>query len=349
MTRAVIVHGTSKKKGKKRKEKNWKPKSGPAKAGLLRLCSPASPCCYASAVCSPASLLVEQQQLQTNIFLYCQSICHRLKRSTDTFFCRSPFCFLHEYGQGVVLYDSLNMGDFTTSLPDPLEAGWKRSAHTKEDAVEFPLRHPASSWPKRSVRSHTKIGHRFGGFIFALKNLFTRTKFNVFAPSSYNTSFWNFRNAITCHETRQLPLRNSSTPIRSWMKTQRRKSGVFRGCHMETEENSGRLGQDTENYLWCDRYNSGRPCEKFYGCTKCKEARGTPELATSQLGGRPYPAADLTNSMDVQNIIRRREASQICRACNWRRFLTLLTGKSSHPRHILLGGKTIMSFYLSGS
>ena len=130
------------------------------------------------------------------------------------------------------------------------------------------------------------------------------------------------------------------------------------------------------------RCNGGRPypaadltegeshCEQFYGCTKCKAARGTPELATSQLGGRPYPAADVANSMDVQNV-RRREAPQICRACNWRRFLALLTGKSSHPfymvfmsggeahprrmlltsksshpRHILLGGKPSCFFIL---
>ena len=50
--------------------------------------------------------------------------------------------------------------------------------------MEFPLQRPALSWPKRSVRSHPKFGHRFGGFTFALKN---RT--NVFAPSSYNSSF----------------------------------------------------------------------------------------------------------------------------------------------------------------
>ena len=56
--------------------------------------------------------------------------------------------------------------------------------HTKKDAVEFTLGRPASSWPKRSVRSHQKLGHLLAGFTFALKNLFTRTKFNVFVPLS---------------------------------------------------------------------------------------------------------------------------------------------------------------------
>ena len=75
--------------------------------------------------------------------------------------------------------------------------------HTKKDAVEF-TRCPASSWPKRSVRSHQKFGH-LGGFTFALKNLFTRTIFNVFAPSSSNTvaPFENFENDVKCHETQR--------------------------------------------------------------------------------------------------------------------------------------------------
>ena len=83
--------------------------------------------------------------------------------------------------------------------------------HTKKDAVEFTLRRPASNWPKRSVRSHQKFGHLLGGFTFALKNLFTRTKFNVFAPSSYITAvpFENLENDVTCHETqRKLPKLN---------------------------------------------------------------------------------------------------------------------------------------------
>ena len=77
--------------------------------------------------------------------------------------------------------------------------------HTNKDTVEFTLRRPAASWPKRSVRSHQKFGHLLGGFTFALKNLFTRTKFNVFAPSSYNTvvPFENFENDVTCHETQR--------------------------------------------------------------------------------------------------------------------------------------------------
>ena len=48
-------------------------------------------------VSTPASHLVEQQHLQTIFFKYCQSICHRLTRST-TFFSPSSFYFLHEYG-----------------------------------------------------------------------------------------------------------------------------------------------------------------------------------------------------------------------------------------------------------
>ena len=87
-------------------------------------------------------------------------------------------------------------------------------------------------------------------------------------------------------------------------------------------------------YPAADLTKGESPCGKFYGCAKCKAAWGTPEFSNSQLGGRPYPAADLTSSMDVQNV-RRREAPQICRACNWRRFLALLTGKSSHPFYMV--------------
>ena len=118
------------------------------------------------------------------------------------------------------------------------------------------------------------------------------------------------------------------------------------------------LRKSCATFLWklglrhSRRCNSGRPypaadltkgkspCEKFYGCTQCKAARGTP----------------------------------ICRACKcWRFFalltgksshpfymvsmfdgdahprLMLLTGKSSHPRRILLGGKSSCFLYLSGS
>ena len=43
----------------------------------------------------------------------------------------------------------------------------------------------------------------------------------------------------------------------------------------------------TAGVMAADLTKGESPCEKFYGCTKCK-ARSTPELATSQLGGRPY-------------------------------------------------------------
>ena len=53
----------------------------------------------------------------------------------------------------------------------------------------------------------------------------------------------------------------------------------------------------TAGVMAADLTKGESPCEKFYGCTKCKAARGTPEQPASS-------AADLTNSMDVQNVRR---------------------------------------------
>ena len=126
--------------------------------------------------------------------------------------------------------------------------------HTKKDAVVFTLRRAASSWPKRSVQSYKKFAH-LGGFTVALKNPFTRTKFNVFAPSSYKTvvPFESFQNDVTCHETQRKLLKLN--PLQSLMRTQRGKSGVFRGC----EGNRGKFRASwarRRNNLWCDRGNN---------------------------------------------------------------------------------------------
>ena len=51
-------------------------------------------------------------------FLYCHSICHRLKWSTyTTFFCRSPFCFLHEYGGLIVIVFSPKHAQLKLTVP----------------------------------------------------------------------------------------------------------------------------------------------------------------------------------------------------------------------------------------
>ena len=127
-----------------------------------------------------------------------------------------------------------------------------------------------------------------------------------------------------------------------------------------------------------DRCNSGRPylaadltkgessCEIFHGCATCKAVRGTPELATSQLGGIPYQLYGGTKykaargTPDLQSL----QLAPFFGTFDWQIFAPILHGfycwrrsapspyafdwqifaPTPHP----FGWQTIMFFHLSG-
>ena len=61
-----------------------------------------------------------------------------------------------------------------------------------------------------------------------------------------------FENDITCHETQRKLLRGGIHPLRSWMKTQRRESRVFRRCRGNRGKFRASRPRCRKN-LWCDR------------------------------------------------------------------------------------------------
>ena len=127
-----------------------------------------------------------------------------------------------------------------------------------------------------------------------------------------------------------------------------------------------------------DRCNSGRPypaadltkgespCEKVYGCATCKAVRGTPELATSQLGGRPYQLYGGTKYKAAQRTpdLQSLQLAAFLGTFDWQIFAPILhsfyfwrrSTPSSYtfdwqilaPTPHPFGWQTIMFFHLSG-